>query len=95
MEEKCHHPSTDLNTSKEELKSLLMRGKEENEKASLKLNVKKNKIMSSSVFAIKRCQIEREKEEAETSVLPWALKSLWMVTAAMIFEDNCFLARKL
>ena len=103
MEEKCHHASTDLNTndttlmaeSEKELKSLLMRGKEENEKASLKLNVKKNKIMSSSLFAVKRWQIEKEKEEAVTSFLPWALKSLQMVIAAMILEDNCFLAGKL
>ena len=53
--------------SKEELKSLLMPVKEENEKASLKLNIKKTKIMSSG--PITSWQIEGEKVEAVTYFL--------------------------
>ena len=40
-------------------------------------------------------QIDREKVEVVTDFLSWALKSLWMVTAAMKSEDDCFLAGKL
>ena len=68
-----------------------MRIKEVTEKTGLKLNFQKTKIMASS--PIISWQIEGEK--IVTDFLSWALKSLWMVTAAMIFEDNCFLARKL
>ena len=81
--------------SEEELKSFLMRVKEESERASLKLNIKKKKkktkIMASS--PIISWQIEGEK--IVTYFLSWALKSLWMVTAAIKSEDDCFLARKL
>ena len=72
--------------SEEELKSLLMRVKKENEKASLKLNIKKTKIMASG--PIPSWQIEWEKVEAVTDSSSWALKSLHMVTAAMTLEDN-------
>ena len=50
--------------SEEELKSLLMRVKEESEKASLKLNIKKTKIMASS--PITSCQMEEEKVNVVT-----------------------------
>ena len=53
--------------SKEELKSLLMRVKEESEKAGLKFNIQKTKIMASS--AITSCQIEWEKLEAVTDFI--------------------------
>ena len=53
--------------SKEELKSLLMRMKEENEKASLKLNIKKPRIMASGPITSRK--IEREKVEAVTDFL--------------------------
>ena len=53
--------------SKEELKSLLMRVKEENEKAALKLSIQKTKIMATG--SITSWQIEREKEEAATDFL--------------------------
>ena len=53
--------------SKEELKSLLMNMKEENEKAGLKLNIQKTKIMASSL--ITSWQIEGEKVEAITAFL--------------------------
>ena len=53
--------------SEEELKSLLMRVKEENEKAGLKCNIKKTKIMASG--PITSWQIEREKVEAVTDFI--------------------------
>ena len=71
--------------SEEELKSFLMRVKEESERASLKLNIKKKKkrqktkIMASS--PIISWQIGGEK--IVTDFLSWALKSLWLVTAAI------------
>ena len=80
--------------SKEELKSLLMKMKEESEKADLKLNIKKIKIMASS--HIISWQIGGEKMEAVTDFLSfWALKSLLIVTGAMKLEDSCFLEEKL
>ena len=68
-----------------------MRMREESDRASLKLNIKKTKIVASC--PITAWQIEGEKEEVEISS-SWALKSLWTVTAAMKSEDNCFLAGK-
>ena len=58
--------------SKEKLKSLLMRAKEEGERASLKLNIKKTKIMSFG--PITSWQIEREKVEVVTDFLFWGSK---------------------
>ena len=68
--EKCHRYADDttlMAESKEELKSLLMRVKEESEKAGLKLSIKKTKIMASS--PITSWQIEGEKVEAVTDFL--------------------------
>ena len=73
--------------SKQELKSLLMWVKEESEKASLKLNNKKTKIMVSR--PITSWQIEGEKVEAVVDFISWAPRSLWTVTAAMKLEDTC------
>ena len=73
--------------SKEELKSLLMRVKEESERVILKLNIKKTKVMAFT--PITSWQIEREKVEEVTDFLSWALKSLWMKS-----EENFFLAGK-
>ena len=70
----------------EDEKSLLMRVKEENERAGLRLNIKKAKIMASN--PITAWQIEREKVEVVTNVLFLAPKSLWMVTAAMRSGDD-------
>ena len=78
--------------SEEELKSLL-RMKEGSEKAGLKLNIKKAKIVSSG--SITSWQIEGEKMEVMTYSFSWTRKSLHMVTAAMKSEDDCFLAGKL
>ena len=67
--------------SKEELKSLLMRVKEESEKVGLKLNIQKTKIMASSPITL--WQIEGDKVEIVTDLFSWAPKSLQIVTAAI------------
>ena len=78
--------------SEEELKSLLIKVKEESEKVGLKLNIQKTKIMASG--PITSWQIDGETVETETSF--WgAPKSLQMVTAAMKFKDTCSLEEKL
>ena len=67
--------------SEEGLKSLLMKVKEETEKASLKLNIQKIKIMASG--PITPWQIDGETMETVTDFILWAPKSLQMVTSAM------------
>ena len=79
--------------NKEELKSLLMRVKEESEKAGLKLNIQKTKIMASD--PITSWQIDRETMETVTDFILGAPKSLQMVTTAMKLEDTCSLEEKL
>ena len=79
--------------SKEELKSLLMKMKEDNEKAGLKINIQKRKIMTSS--PIISWQIDGEIMEIVTDFFWGAPKSLQMVTAAMKLTDTCFLEDKL
>ena len=80
--------------SEEELKSLLMRVKKENEKASLKLNIKKTKIMASG--PITSWQIDGETMERVRDFILGALqKSLQMVTAAMKLKDACSLEEKI
>ena len=69
-----------------ELKSFLMRVKQECEKAGLKLNTRKIKIMASG--PITSWQIDGEKVEAVTDFLFLALKSLQMVTVALKSEDD-------
>ena len=78
--------------SEEELKSLLMKVKEESEKVDLKLNIQKTKVMVSG--PITSCQIDGETVEMVTDVF-WAPKSLQMVTAAMKLKDSCSLEEKL
>ena len=79
---------------KEELKGLLMKVKEESEKADLKLNIHKSEIMASG--PITSCQIDGETMETVTETLfTWAPKSLWMVTAAMKLKDACSLEERL
>ena len=70
---------------KEELKSLLMKVKEESEKVGLKLNIQKMKIMASG--PITSWQIDGETMETDR-LISWALKSLQMVTAAMKVKDE-------
>ena len=77
----------------EELKSLLMKVKEESEKIGLKLNIQKTKIMASS--PITSWQIDRETMETVADFIFWALKSLQMVTLAMKLKDTCSLEEKL
>ena len=76
--------------SKEKLKGLLMKVKEESEKVGLQLNIQKTKIMASS--PITSWQIDRETVE---TLFSWVLKSLQMVTAAMKLKDAYSLEEKL
>ena len=84
--------------SKEELKSLLMKVKEESEKVGSKLNIQKTKIMASG--PITSWQIDGETVETVEIVrdfIFWggAPKSLQMVTTAMKLKDTCSLEEKL
>ena len=78
--------------SKDELRSLLMKVKEESERAGLKLNIQKMKIMACS--PITSWQIDEETVETVTLFF-WAPNSLQMVTAAMKLKDSCSLEEKL
>ena len=78
--------------SKEELKSLLMKMKEESEKVGLKLNIHKTKIMASG--PITSWQIDGETVETVSDFF-WAPKSLQMVIAAMKLKDAYSLEEKL
>ena len=71
--------------SEEELRSLLMKVKEESEKVGLKLSIQKTKIMASG--PITSWQVYGE--TMETVTFSWAPKSLQMMTAAMILKDAC------
>ena len=85
---------TILMAESEELKSLLMNVKEESEKADLKLNVQKTKIMTPG--PITSWQIDGETMETVTGfIFGGAPKSLQMVTAAMKLKDACSLEEKL
>ena len=77
----------------EELKSLLMKVKEESEKVGLKLNIQKTKIMGSG--PITSWQTDGEAMETVTDYIFWAPKSLQMVTAAMKLKDTDSLEGKL
>ena len=72
--------------SGEELKSLLMKVKEESEKVSLKLNIQKTKIMASG--PITSWEIDGEIVETVSDLFFCALKSLQMVTAVMKLKDS-------
>ena len=72
--------------SKEELKSLLMKVKEERRKVGLKLNIQKTKIMASG--PITPWQIDEETVKNSVRLFFWAPKSLQMVTAAMKLKDT-------
>ena len=72
--------------SEEELKSLLMKVKNGSEKAGLKLNIQKTKIMASSpITQLRQWKI----------LFSWVPKSLPMVTAAIKLKDTCSLEEKL
>ena len=82
-----------MEESKEELKSLLMKVKEESEKVGLKLSIQKTKIAASSPITSR--QIDGEKRQQWQILLSWAPKSLQRVTAAMKLKDTCSLKEKL
>ena len=83
---------TELNWT-EELKSLLLKVKEESEKVGLKLNIQKMKIMASG--PIISWEIDGETVERVSDFIFWAPKSLQMVIAAMKLKDTCSLEEKL
>ena len=84
---------TTLMAESEELKSLLMKVKEESEKVGLKLNIQKTKIIASG--PITSWQIDGETMETVTDYFFLALKSLQIVTATMKLKDTCSLEEKL
>ena len=84
---------TTLMAESEELKSLLMKVKEESEKVGLKLNIQKTKIMASG--PITSWQIDGETMETTTDYFGGLKKSLQMVTTAMKLKDACSLEEKL
>ena len=84
---------TTLMVESKELKSLLIKVKEETEKAGLKLNIQKTKIMAS--ISITSWQIDGETVETVSGFILGAPKSLRMVTAAMKLKDYYSLEGKL
>ena len=84
---------TTLMAESKELKSFLMKVKEQSEKVGLKLNIQKTKIMASG--PITSWQIEGETMETVRDFIFLGSKSLQMVTAAMKLKDACFLEEKL
>ena len=84
---------TTLMAESKELKSLLMKVKEESEKAGLKLSIQKMKIMASG--PITSWQIDGETMEIVLTLFLGAPKSLQMVTAAMKLKDACSLEETL
>ena len=79
--------------SEEELKSFLMKAKEEIERAGLKLSIQETKIMTSGL--ITSWQIEEGKWKQRQILFSWAPKLLWMMTAVMKLKDVCSLEGKL
>ena len=82
-----------MTESEEELKSLLMKVREESEKTGLKLNIEKTKIMASG--PITSWQIDGETMETVTDFILGSPKSLQIVTTAMKLKDTCSLEEKL
>ena len=88
-----HADDTTLMAESEELKSLLMKVKEESEKVGLQFNIQKTKIMPSS--PITSWQIDGETWKQWLTLFFWAPKSLQMVIAAMKLKDASSLEVKL
>ena len=84
---------THMAESKEELKSPLMKVKEESEKVGLKLTIQKTKIMASGPNT--SWEIDGKEWKQCQTLFFWALKSLQMVIAAMILKDTYSLEGKL
>ena len=85
--------NTTLMEESEELKSLLMKVKEESKKVDLKLNIEKTKIMASG--PITSWEIDGETVETASDFILGAPKSVQMVIAAMKLKDACSLEGKL
>ena len=79
--------------SKEELKSFLVEVKEESEKAGLKLNIQKTKIMASGPIISQ--QIDGGNNGNSERLFSWAPKALQMVNIALKLKDTCSLEEKL
>ena len=90
---RCADDTTLMAESEEELKSLLMKVKEESEKVDLKLNIQKSKIMASSPITSR--EIDGVTVETVADFILGASKSLQMVIAAMTLKDAYSLERKL
>ena len=90
---RCADDTTLMAESEEELKSLLMKVKEESEKAGLKLNIQKTKIMASG--PIPSWEISGETVGSVRLLFLGAPESLQMVTAAMKLKDACSLEEEL
>ena len=90
---RCADDTTLMEESEEELKSLLMKVKEESKKVGLKLSIQKTKIMASG--PITSWQIDGETVETVSDFIFWAPKSLQMVTTIMKLKDTCSLEGKL
>ena len=84
---------TTLMAESEELKSLLIKVKEESEKVGSKLNIQRTKIMASG--PITSWPIDGKQWKQGQTLFFWAPKSLQMVTAAMKLKDACPLEGKL
>ena len=84
--------TTFMAESEEELKSLLMKVKEESEKVGLKLNIQKTKMTSDPMTS---WQIDGETMETVSDFIFGGSKSLQMVTAAIKLKDTCSLEEKL
>ena len=82
---RCADDTTLMEESEEELKSLLIKVKEESEKVVLKLSIQKTKIMASG--PVTSWQIDGEKMDSER-LFSCAPKSLWTVTAAIKLKDT-------
>ena len=93
LEEKAVCDTTLMAESKEELKSLLMKVREESEQVGLKLITQKTKILASG--PITAWQTDGEAVETVRDFIWGAPKSLQMVTAAMKSKDACSLEEKL
>ena len=88
--------TTHMAESEEELKSLLMKVKEESEKVGLKLNIQKTKIMASGPITSWEIDGETgETVETVSDLIFWAPKLLQMVTTAMKLKDAYSLEGKL
>ena len=78
---RCAVDTTLMEESEEELKSILLRVKEESEKAGLKLNIKNTKILAPDLITSR--QVEGKKWKQWQILISWTSESLQMVTAAM------------